>query len=105
MYQRSADLFLGLPFNIASTATLLYILCNLCDKKPGDVIISIGDAHIYEEHIEQVNEQLTNECYPFPTMKINKKCETLDEVEQLEFSDFKLENYKCNKSIKAKMVV
>ena len=105
LYQRSADLFLGLPFNIASTAALLYILCNLCDKKPGDVIISIGDAHIYCDHIDQVKQQLFNPLYNFPTMKIDKKCNTIEDVESLQYSDFKLENYQCNKGIKANMVV
>ena len=105
LYQRSADLFLGLPFNIASTAALLYILCNLCDKEPGDVIISIGDAHIYCDHIDQVKQQLLNPLYNFPTMRFEKKCNTIEDVESLQYSDFKLENYQCNKGIKAKMVV
>ena len=105
LYQRSADLFLGLPFNIASTATLLYLLCNLCNKKPGDVIISIGDAHIYKDHLSQVKEQLANEIYQSPTLTINKNLESIEDIENLEFSDFVVNDYKCHKGIKAKMVV
>lgn len=99
MYQRSADIFLGLPFNIASTATLLYIICSLTDKKPKEVSICIGDAHIYTDHLDALNEQLQNEPYELPTLKINKK----ERVEDLTYSDFILENYKSHQSIKAKM--
>ena len=99
MYQRSADLFLGLPFNIASTATLLFILCKECNKKPGDVVISIGNIHLYENHIDAVRQQLENEMNAFPKLDIN-----YTSIDELQYSDFTLLDYKCSKTIKAQMV-
>lgn len=101
MYQRSGDLFLGVPFNIASTSMFVYILANICDMKPGKVNIVIGDAHIYEDHMEQIEEQLKREPGNFPKLMIHKK---LNCVEELEYEDFILENYNPQAAIKAAMV-
>jgi len=111
MYQRSADLFLGVPFNIASTSLLLYIISHVTNLKPKNVIISFGDVHIYESHLEQSKIQI--ERYPFvsPSLKIKKNLDSnkLDDIllfiENLEYNDFELMNYWYHKSIKAKMVV
>lgn len=101
MYQRSGDLFLGVPFNIASTSMFVYILANICDMKPGKVNIVIGDAHIYENHMEQIEEQIKREPVKFPKLMIHKK---LNSVEELEYEDFILENYNPQAAIKAAMV-
>jgi dihydrofolate reductase/thymidylate synthase len=103
MYQRSADLFLGLPFNIASTTLLLYIVAKLCKLKPDNVHISLGDCHIYEVHIDQVKEQLKRQPFKFPKLII-PEFKSLEDVEQATFKDFILEDYNCHPSIKAEMV-
>jgi len=110
MYMRSSDLFLGLPFNIASTALLLTIIAKIMGFKTGDICITICDCHIYEEHIEQTKEQINNQCYPFPQLFINKEIDiniSIDEkikwIENLSFNDFILNNYISNKSIKGIM--
>lgn len=103
MYQRSADLFLGLPFNIASTTLLLYIIAKLVNKKPDRVIITLGDCHIYEEHIEQVKEQLSRTMYNEPKLQL-PNFSTLEEVENLTYKDFELVDYTCHPSIKARMI-
>ena len=105
MTQRSADLFLGLPFNIASTALLTHIFAYTVGLKPGEVIISIGDAHIYNNHLEQVREQLQRECILFPQLKINKNLETVEDIEQLQYTDLELINYGAWPTIKAEMAV
>jgi thymidylate synthase len=104
MYQRSGDMFLGVPFNIASTSLLVYILAHMTDKKPGKVFICIGDAHIYEEHQDAVREQMTRfeKLYPFPQLRIN--CEKRERVEDYTFEDFELVNYQCHPAIKAPMI-
>lgn len=110
MYQRSADLFLGVPFNIASTTLLLYIIASVTNKKPKEVIISFGDVHVYESHLEQSKTQIQRFPYKFPNLKIDKpsKNRSLDEmikfIEELEYKDFILSDYKYYKSIKANMV-
>lgn len=101
MYQRSGDLFLGVPFNIASTAALTYIVANLTDCKPEKIMITIGDAHIYKEHINAVNEQLKRVPYDFPTLTINGKH---DSIESYEYSDFVIDNYESHPAIKAPMI-
>ena len=105
MYQRSADCFLGLPFNIASTTLFTYIISNLLDVKPHKVVISIGDAHIYENHLEQVKTQLSREeeLYTFPNIEILKDLKTLEDMENLDFKDFKVTNYEYHPGIKASM--
>ena len=101
MYQRSGDLFLGVPFNIASTAALTYIIANITGCKPDSITIVIGDAHIYENHIEQVKTQLDRKPRDFPKLLIGKKFNNLDDIE---YNDFTIKEYKCHPKIKAQMV-
>jgi thymidylate synthase len=103
MYQRSGDLFLGVPFNIASTSALTYLLAHHCGLQTGKVIIVIGDAHIYECHKDQVQEQLNrwNDLRPFPTLKIKNLKEN---IEDYDIFDFLLEDYNPHPTIKAEMV-
>jgi thymidylate synthase len=103
MYQRSADLFLGLPFNIASTTLLLYIVAKLVNMTPDNVHITLGDCHIYDAHIDAVKEQLSRECFDLPKLII-PDFKTLEEVEQSCYTDYKLENYISHPSIKAQMI-
>jgi dihydrofolate reductase/thymidylate synthase len=105
MIQRSADTFLGLPFNIASVATLTNILAKTCNMKPNEIIINIGDAHIYKNHIEQVKTQLKRFPYKFPTMKINKELNDISDIEKLKYTDFELRDYLYWDPIKADMAV
>lgn len=105
MYQRSADVFLGLPFNITSTSLLLYIICNECNRrsqsnnyKPKNVIISLGDIHLYEEHLEMAKKQLQRTPLTDPIIKINNK-----HYELLEFNDFEISNYYSYDNLKAIM--
>lgn len=104
MYQRSSDLFLGLPFNIASTALLLYLICHHIGEnyKPDKVIITFGDIHIYQSHIDAVLTQLRSKTYNFPKLKINTKHKN---IEDYKYEDIELINYKADKYIKAKMIV
>ena len=111
MYQRSADFFLGVPFNIASTSLLLYIIANATNLKPKNVFISFGDIHIYENHIKQVKIQLDRNTFHFTKLIIKKKLnknnsinDIINYMESLSINDFELKNYKCHPSIKAKMV-
>ena len=102
LYQRSGDIFLGVPFNIASYALLLMIVAKFTNLDLGDFVHTIGDAHIYSNHIEQVNLQLTREPYKLPQMVINEDVKSLDD---LTFEDFKLVNYKSHARIKGKVAV
>lgn len=110
MNMRSSDLFLGLPFNIASTALLLSIIAHLLDIKPNTISVVIADAHIYEEHINAVKSQIDNKFYNLPQIKITKDLpiftieEKLNFINSLEYSDIKLENYISSPSITAKML-
>lgn len=93
LYQRSADLFLGVPFNIASYSLLTVILANIMDLEPGEFIHTFGDAHIYENHVPQVKEQLTREPRPFPKIRITRKLKSIDDfraedVELLEYDPY-----------------
>ena len=103
LYQRSADVGLGLPFNIASYAVLTYILAKLSNLKPKRLIITVGDAHIYEDHIDQLKEQITREPFIFPMLKINpdKKYSTISDFE---INDFIVENYVYHETIKMSMI-
>jgi len=103
MYQRSADAFLGLPFNIASTSLLLCIVAKLCNLKPKFVNLTLGDCHIYKEHINAVNIQLKRLCYKLPQLKI-PDFKTIEEVEKSNLSDYKILNYSSHSRIKALMI-
>ena len=102
MYQRSVDVFLGLPFNIASYALLTHLLAHHCGLKVGELVISTGDTHIYKDHIEQVKEQLTRETYPLPTLMLNA---SKTNIFEMTMADIHLENYQSHGPIKATMAV
>lgn len=102
LYQRSADIFLGVPFNIASYALLTLMLAQVCDLEPGDFIHTLGDAHIYNNHLEQANLQLSREPRTLPTMKINPE---VKDIFSFKFEDFTLENYDPMPHIKAQVAV
>lgn len=102
LYQRSADIFLGVPFNIASYAILTMMVAQVCNLQLGDFIHTLGDAHIYSNHIEQANLQLTRECKKLPTMKINPNVKSIFEFT---IDDFVLENYDPHPHIKAEVAV
>jgi len=101
MTQRSADVFLGLPFNIASTALLTTLIAHHCDLKPRQIIINLGDVHIYQQHRNAMFQQLKNRQYGFP--QVNIKCKK-DKIEDYTFDDIELSQYYCNQTIKAKMI-
>ena len=102
LYQRSGDTFLGIPFNIASYALLTMMVAQVCGLKPGDFVHTIGDAHIYLNHIEQVKLQLSRAPYPLPTMKINPD---VKDIFSFKYEDFTLENYQCHPTIKGEISV
>ncbi len=102
MYQRSADLFLGVPFNIASYAALTLMVAQVTDLKPGEFVLTLGDAHIYLNHLEQVREQLTRSPRAFPRMKLNP---AVKELLDFQYEDFTLENYDPHPAIKAPIAV
>ena len=104
MYQRSADMFLGVPFNIASYALLVSILAKICGLRPGTFTHSFGDAHIYKNSIEQVKEQLTRKPMKLPNLKF-PDVSSLEELNSLSVDDFVLENYEHHPAIKAKMAI
>jgi len=101
LYQRSADLFLGVPFNIASYSALTHLLAAHAGLTPGSFAHVIGDAHIYANHVDQVREQLSREPYPFPTLRIEHQ----DKLENYEPHHFTIEGYQCHPTIKAPMAV
>ncbi len=102
MYQRSADIFLGVPFNIASYALLTLMMAQVTGLKPGEFVHSFGDAHLYLNHIEQAKLQLSREPYPLPTMRLNP---AVDDIFRFAFEDFTLENYQAHPHIKAAVAV
>ncbi len=102
LYQRSADYFLGVPFNIASYALLTYMVAQQCSLEPGDFVWTGGDTHLYSNHIEQAKLQLTREPLAIPTLKIKRKPTSLFEYE---FEDFEIQNYQAHPGIKAPIAV
>ena len=102
MYQRSADVFLGVPFNIASYSLLTHMVAQVCDLEVGDFIHTFGDTHIYLNHIEQVDLQLTREPMPLPTLKLNKE---VNNIEDFKFEDIEILNYNSHPPIKGKISV
>ncbi|MCR5741276.1 MAG: thymidylate synthase [Gammaproteobacteria bacterium] len=102
LYQRSGDIFLGVPFNIASYSLLLMMVAQVCNLEVGTFVHTIGDAHIYSNHIEQVNIQLERKPYPLPKMVIKRKVEN---IEDFEYDDFELQDYQCWPRIKGAVAV
>jgi len=100
MYQRSADVFLGLPFNIASTALLTHLIAKTTNLIPGKIHVCIGDAHLYEEHLDAVKEQLRKSKYILPDIEITRK----ERIDDYEFEDIKIRDYESHPLIKAKMI-
>uniref|UniRef100_A0A8C7BPD7 Thymidylate synthase n=1 Tax=Neovison vison TaxID=452646 RepID=A0A8C7BPD7_NEOVI len=102
LYQRSGDMGLGVPFNIASYALLTYMIAHITGLKPGDFVHTLGDAHIYLNHIEPLKMQLQREPRPFPKLKILRKVETIDDFKA---EDFQIEGYSPHPTIKMEMAV
>jgi len=102
LYQRSADVFLGVPFNIASYALLTMMIAQVCDLEAGDFVHTFGDVHLYSNHIEQAKLQLSREPYPLPTMRINP---AVKDIFSFQYEDFQLENYQFHPHIKAPVAV
>ncbi len=102
LYQRSADIFLGVPFNIASYALLTMMMAQVCDLEVGDFVHTLGDAHLYSNHLEQTELQLSREPYPLPKMKINPEVKSIFDFK---FEDFELVDYQAHPHIKGVVAV
>jgi thymidylate synthase len=102
LYQRSADIFLGVPFNIASYALLTMMVAQVTGLKPGAFVHTLGDAHLYLNHLDQAREQLTRKPYPLPRMRLNPQ---VRDIFSFAYEDFTLENYQAHPHIKAAVAV
>jgi thymidylate synthase len=102
MYQRSADMFLGVPFNIASYALFTHMIAQVCDLDLGELVIVLGDAHIYLNHLEQVKEQLSRKPFDLPQLQLNSQ---IKDITKFTMDDINLVGYKCHDAIKATMAV
>lgn len=102
LYQRSADIFLGLPFNIASYALLTFMVAQVCGLKPGEFIHTLGDAHLYRNHLEQADLQLSREPFPLPALRLNP---ARTDLLAFEFEDIEVLNYQCHPHIRAPVAV
>ena len=102
LYQRSCDMFLGVPFNIASYSLLTMMIAQVCGLTPGEFVHTLGNAHIYSNHFDQVKLQLSREPYPLPKMKINPEVKNIDDFK---FEDFELVDYQCHPTIKGDVAV
>ena len=102
LYQRSADIFLGVPFNIASYALLTHMIANVCDLSVGDFVHTLGDAHIYSNHFEQAHTQLQRETKQLPKLNFSKKFESINDFK---FEDFEIDNYNPHPNISASVAV
>ena len=102
LYQRSADIFLGVPFNIASYALLTMMIAQVCGLRPGDFVHTLGDAHLYSNHLQQADLQLSRDPLPLPRMKLNPQVTLLDDFR---YQDFEIENYAFHPHIKAPIAV
>ena len=102
LYQRSADVFLGVPFNIASYALLTQMIAQVCNLTPGEFVHTLGDAHLYLNHLEQAKLKLTRQPFPLPQMHLNP---TITSINDFKYEDFELVNYKAHPHIKADIAV
>jgi thymidylate synthase len=102
LYQRSADIFLGIPFNIASYALLLMMVAQVCDLKVGEFVHTLGDAHLYSNHLQQTDLQLSRDTFPLPEMRLNPD---VKDIFDFKYDDFELLGYQCHEHIKAPVAV
>jgi thymidylate synthase len=102
LYQRSADVFLGVPFNIASYALLTHMMAQVCGLQPGAFVHTIGDAHLYNNHLEQARLQITREPMNLPTLKLNA---AIDDIDQFTFDDIEVLNYQHHPHISAPIAI